>query len=674
MHRHATVILLLVLLVPGARAQTAPPAEAFQVLPPQPEGPRVTPYLAYQVAMAWRQDEARRHAFEAIRTEADLRRVQGQLRTRLLDAIGGLPETRSPLHATVTGRIQMAGYHIEKVTFESLPGIVVTALVYVPAGGGRHPAVLVPCGHSANGKVHYREICQRLVARGYVVICWDPIGQGERSQFWDAAAGRSRYNLICGEHAVLGNLAVLAGASLARWEVWDGIRAVDYLLTRADVDPARVSITGTSGGGLQAAFIGALDPRITTVAPSCYITSLPMRAANRIFEDPDTDPEQDPYGLISAGIDHAGLLALIYPRPVFVAAAVLDFFPIEGARRTVREATALYRKFGHADRIAFAQGFHKHQYSDENQAAAMAFLDRFNGLPAGAPLASGTPIDEASLRVTRSGQVRLDHPDGRSLADDIREYARTHRPRRPASLSADYFGPGHPAIGSWRVAPYDGSGAASNQVQWESKGATTIDDVAIDRYAIHHSDGLVMPLLHLHRRTRAARGVLLWVGDRGKVGPADWPEVRRHLSDGYDVVSFDARGLGETRMRFTVTSIDDPTLVVADFERAYVNPLSSVLANYVYNAMLTGRPYLLQLIEDVEIADRFARIHLGATDVSIAGSGTAATLAYHAADVLPRLRLVGGDAQQALSWSGIVETKREIWPIEYLYPGGAHLH
>ena len=124
-------------------------------------------------------------------------------------------------------------------------------------------------------------------------ISWDPVGQGERSQFWDAASGKTRYNLVCGEHAVLGNLAYLAGTNLARWEVWDGMRALDYLLTRPDVDPERISITGTSGGGFQAAHIAALDTRIKVAAPSCYISSLPMRMANRIFADPDSDPEQD---------------------------------------------------------------------------------------------------------------------------------------------------------------------------------------------------------------------------------------------------------------------------------------------------------------------------------------------------------------------------------------------
>ena len=74
-------------------------------------------------------------------------------------------------------------------------------------------------------------------------------------------AGKSRYNLICAEHAVLGNLAYLAGTNLARWEIWDGIRAVDYLLTRPDVDSDRINITGTSGGGFQTALIAALDPQ-----------------------------------------------------------------------------------------------------------------------------------------------------------------------------------------------------------------------------------------------------------------------------------------------------------------------------------------------------------------------------------------------------------------------------
>ena len=207
----------------GFSATAPPPPEAFMVFPKLPApGPRITPYLEYQTRLAWDQDHIRRKIFEGIHDERDLFRLQHELRQKLLDMIGGLPEQKTPLLPRITERIQMDGFHIEKLLFQSLPGIYVSALVYVPEDARTsHPAVLVPSGHSSNGKVHYQALCQRLVQRGYVVLSWDTVGQGERSQFWDAKSGKSRYNLICAEHAVLGNLAYLAGTNLARWEIWD---------------------------------------------------------------------------------------------------------------------------------------------------------------------------------------------------------------------------------------------------------------------------------------------------------------------------------------------------------------------------------------------------------------------------------------------------------------------
>src|SRR5438552_2717273 len=350
-------------------ADDAPPPEAFRVREqPLSPGPRITPFLQYQAEQAWREDNDRQRAWDGIHNERELLRTQDQARRKLLQMIGGLPAAKTDLQARVTGRIEMDGFSVEKLIFQSLPGVYVTALLYVPADHSKkHPAVLVPAGHAADGKFHYQSLSQRLVGRGYVVISWDPVGQGERSQFWDLAAGKSRYNLVCGEHAAMGNLAYLAGANLARWEIWDGIRAVDYLLTRPEVDSQRISITGTSGGGFQATLIAALDGRITVAVPSCYISALPMRMYNRIFADPDSDPEQDLFGMISNGLDHPGLLLMMYPRPVMVAAAVLDFFPIEGTRKTVREVRSLYERFDRGERIALVEGYHGHQFSSENQ-------------------------------------------------------------------------------------------------------------------------------------------------------------------------------------------------------------------------------------------------------------------------------------------------------------------
>jgi dienelactone hydrolase len=663
----------------SALGGSAPPTEAFSVLPLASSGPQITPYLQYQTELAWREDEARMRVWDGIRTEQDLLRVRKEIRQKLLTMLGGLPTTRTPLHPRVTGHIAMDGFHIDKLIYESLPGVYVTALLYVPDDANRgeprkHPAILVPAGHAENGKAHYQALCQRLVQRGYVVISWDPVGQGERSQFWDAKAGKSRYNRICAEHAVLGNLAYLASTNLARWEIWDGLRAFDYLLTRPEVDAERINITGTSGGGFQAMYIAALEPRIKVAAVSCYITSLPMRIHNRIFKDPDSDPEQDLYGMISNGVDHAGLLLLMYPRPVFVAAATLDFFPIEGVHKTFQEVSRLYRRFGHADRIAMAEGYHGHQYSDENQKAAFEFLDHFNQLPEKQTLASAKDLDEKTVQCTRTGQVMLDFEDARSLMDLIRDYYTEHQTRLAESIRQLYLASNYPGIATWNISQYSGIAPAKSEIAWESAGTSIFEDTSIDRYILRHSGNLVMPLLHIHRTGSQSRRWLLWFSKNGKATVDDWPVLRKYLDAGFDIISFDFRGLGETRMPYKAVSEDDPSFAQLDFDRAYVNPLSSVLADYVYNSLLTGRPYFLEMIEDAEIAIRFSQLRLHAVLFSVASDEEGLTLANAIAETLPAVEPTPHPGAPIMKWSDLVIQKREQWPIQYLLPGGAYIH
>jgi hypothetical protein len=676
--RLSTGIALLAALSGAAMAlsaQEVPLKDAFQILRPGPAGPRMTPYLRYQLDLAWRQDEARRRKWGAIRDEGELLKLQQELRAGLLEMIGGLPEEKTELHPEITGKIQRDGYSIEKVIFQSLPGVYVTALVYSPDDHSqKHPAVLVPAGHATNGKIHYQGLSQRLVKRGYVVIAWDPVGQGERSQFWDAKAGRSRYNLVCAEHAVLGNLAYLAGANLARWEVWDGMRAVDYLLTRPDVDAERISITGTSGGGAQTALIAALDPRIKAAVPSCYISSLPMRMANRIFADPDSDPEQDLYGMVSGGVDHVGLLMLMYPRPMMVASAVLDFFPIEGARKTFREAQGFYEKFGHGDRIAMVEGYHKHEYSAENQEAALDFLDRFNKMPMRSGLARPNELLDRELLCTASGQVMVDKKDARSLLDVIREHYEGRKATAELNFVGVYRSGESGRVAGWSVAEFQGASAGDSQILWENRGMTNLGGVLVDKFVLHYRRDLEMPLLFIHQDSKEKREILLWFSETGKATAADWGEVQKRLREGYDIVTFDFRGMGETRMPFTAVSPDDPTLGKLDFDQAYANAISGVLANHVYNSLLTGRPYFFEMIEDAEIARQFAKEKLSRNVTAVTGVGANYTLASAISEVLPGIKLVTDADARILRWSNLVEQKQEVWPIQFLVPGGAYIH
>ena len=635
--RPATLMFVLLTFpcLGAARAVDDP----FTVIRPAPDaGRRITPYLSYQLDMAWQQDDVRRARYESIRNENELLAYQRELRQKLVDNLGGLPREKTPLNVQITGSLQLEGYRIDKLVFESLPGFHVTALVYVPDGpAGRRPAVLVACGHSPVGKAHltYQQISARLARRGYVVLCWDPVGQGERSQYWDATKGDSRYNRVCGEHAILGNVAYLAGSSLARWEVWDGVRALDYLLTRPDVDPQRICVTGTSGGGFQSAFLMALDERISAAAPSCYISSLIMRMANRIFADPDSDPEQDPNRMISDGIGHPGLCLLTYPRPLVLSMAVEDFFPIEGGRKTFREVEALYRRFGHPDRIALTEGYHQHSFSSYNQLFAFGFLDRFNGLPATTSFDSLPTFEDSRLHCTASGQVLLEYPGEKHLLELVREYCRE---RSGPGLPELYRGGYYPGLDSWRVVEWE-YGNRRDEIGWEDLGSSSHDGCRIDRYLLHHSGRLAIPLLHAQPKKPSGGKALIWLGRRGKLSAESWPQVRAWLDQGYDILSPDLRGQGENMLRYSVVSQDDPRLV-KDFELQYYSQVSGVMANYVYNALLSGRPYFLQMIEDVEIVSHFAAEKLGVQSVSVAGEKDYHTVARAAAEVLPGTALV----------------------------------
>jgi hypothetical protein len=261
---------------------------------------------------------------------------------------------------------------------------------------------------------------------------------------------------------------------------------------------------------------------------------------------------------------------------------------------------------------------------------------------------------------------------GRSLPEIIREEFRA-RPEPPAKRTlADVYRDGADPVAKGPIA-VKGAAPAAGVIAWESAGTSAVGDVRVDRYRLYHGEHLVIPLLHIHRETPARGRAVVVLALEGKVGAADWPAVRRRLEAGEEVLSFDLRGVGENRMRYRAASGDDPTLAEADEARAYFNPLSGVLANHVYNSLLTGRPYLLEAIEDVEIVSRFAREKLGVARLVLAPSASARGLADAAARVVPGLEVEASAAAPPFRWAEVVEQMRETWPIQYLLPGGAAL-
>ncbi len=318
------------------------------------------------------------------------------IRERMTSLIGGLPEARTPLNERTVSSFERPGYRVEKVVFESLPGFRVTANLYVPATGqAPFPAVLGAAGHSDNGKAHdvYQAMWISLVRRGYVVLAYDPPGQGERLEYYDPELGRSRIGAGVSEHNSAGLQALLTGAPIARYFIWDGIRAFDYLLTRSEVDPKRIAVAGNSGGGTQAAYLAVFEPRLAAVVSSCYMTTW-----KELLAGPGPqDAEQILPGFLSAGFDFADFVRAFAPKPFLITSATRDYFPIAGARETA--ATA-------GSNVSFFEFDDTHGWSQPRREAAQAFLDRhLKGIEGDV---KEEPVDtepESALWVTPTGQL-----------------------------------------------------------------------------------------------------------------------------------------------------------------------------------------------------------------------------------------------------------------------------
>lgn len=320
-------------------------------------------------------DEAfarRQAARDALKTETQIKAYQTEMRAFFTEQLGGFWE-KGPLNAEVVGAGEGEGFRYEKVMYDSLPGVRITAIIFLPLTAGPYPGVLVPCGHSANGKAMdvYQRTCILLARNGIAALIYDPIGQGERSQILKDG-GKPKYGSTI-EHTVVGTAAIPLGWNTAKFRIWDGMRGIDYLQSRTDIHPDTIGCTGNSGGGTLTAYIMALDERVDCAAPSCYITSL-----KKFFrKDGPQDAEQDIHAQIARGMEHADYIMMRAPKPTLILCATHDFFSIEGTWDSFRDAKRLYTKLGFAERVNLVEADAEHGFSPPLRQGAGRWMRRW---------------------------------------------------------------------------------------------------------------------------------------------------------------------------------------------------------------------------------------------------------------------------------------------------------
>lgn len=465
-----------------------------------------------------------------LETESEWLAEKKRSRESLFRVIGDFPE-KTPLNPQVTGIYDGDGYRMEKVVYESMPGYHVTSALYIPDGAEAAPAVIYCSGHSNEGfrSNAYQWVSINLVKKGFVVLAFDPVGQGERYQYWNSELGESNIGGPTREHSYPGTQAFLAGLSLAKYMIWDGIRSIDYLETRPEVDSSRIGITGRSGGGTQSSYIAAVDDRITAAAPECYITSY-----QRLLESiGPQDAEQNFYHGIAEGLDHLDLLLARAPKPTMMITTTRDFFSIQGARETFARARKAWKALGGEDAVCMVEDNAPHASTEKNREAMYAFFRKHLDLPGEIEDQEVELIDPADIRVTETGQVVTSY-DETTLFELIRKESR--------GLPA----PGVPGDLEELVAELSGYQAPAGDCHPVFAGRLQREGYLVEKYFAEGEGGYPLPFLLFIPEQKPTGNPVLYLHPQGKdaaAGPGG--EIEAMVKAGHPVLAPDLVGLGE---------------------------------------------------------------------------------------------------------------------------------
>ncbi|HEY3837479.1 MAG TPA: acetylxylan esterase [Bryobacteraceae bacterium] len=369
--------------------------EAAQAPPAQ-----LTRYLN---AIGQKELDKRAAAIAAITTRAQAVERQRMVREKIRELVGGLPSTYGPLNARVVGELKHPDYRIEKIIYESLPRFYVTANIYLPTHGtGPFPAVLMPIGHWEGGKEGDRQIAVGLAKKGIIALEYDPLSQGERIQYYDPELRASKVGSSTAEHSHANGQTQLIGDSIARYRIIDGIRGIDYLQSRSDVDRNRIGCAGCSGGGTLTSYISALDDRVKVAMAACYVNSWQDLLAGI---GPQDGEQVFPH-FVEEGLDIADFVESFAPKPWLIESTRDDFFPLAGAERAYKEAKRFYTVMGAEDHVSWFVGPGGHGVPPVSREALFDWFIRFLNDGKGDPKDEPEKLDAPDqLLCTRTGQV-----------------------------------------------------------------------------------------------------------------------------------------------------------------------------------------------------------------------------------------------------------------------------
>lgn len=570
----------------------------------------------YLVQQMLGQYDERMMAFEqALSSRSSLLAYAKEVREKFKSLAGILPP-RSPLNATVTGKLNGDGYTIEKIVYESFTNHHVTANLYIPVGKKAPlPSVLMFCGHEDVSKAteSYQRTAILLAKEGFVVMMIDPISQSERHQLTDPN-GKPLTRGGTTEHTLVNETSNIVGTSAIAYELWDNVRGLDYLVTRPEVDTSRIGCLGNSGGAIQAIYFAAFDPRIKVIVPCSYFAS---RERTLELTGPADGCAQMP-GEGKLHLEMADYLIAAAPKPVLILAGRYDFIDYNSVLFAFNDLKRAYDVLGEPGKAQLFVYDDGHGISQPKREAAVAWFKRW--FTKDVPTVTEKPFKvwtDKELFATKKGQVNAEYPNevtvfarNKMLADSL-----------AASRSAFLQQPKETVI--QKIKEF-----LELEDNFEQIDANIHDDIIAN--GIKYLKVIVRkrnepPFPMLATPAIEAKKIVLWFHDGGKQAIIDSAGlVNSYLSQGARVIICDVRGTGETADKH---ELNDPKY----YNREYRNAML---------ALHNGRPLPVQRIIDIMSAVSVVEDPAGKIPIEVHASGPVALAALHAALLDKRIRQV----------------------------------
>jgi dienelactone hydrolase len=534
--------------------------------------------------------------------------------------VGRMDFPRGPLNLRRMETLDRGNYRIEKVIYESVPDYFVTALLFVPqTGKPPYPAVLNPIGHTPASKndEFFQNLSIGLARQGFVVLSYDPMGQGERCIYYDGDLQDSKVGYLPSvQHSMVGIQGLLGGYTAAGFEAWDGIRGIDLLQSLPEVDSRKIGITGCSGGGTQTVFLAALDDRLQVIAPSCYVTSWEEQLKGAGPQDAE---QQFPDQLLE-GVEQADLISLLSPKPYLITSSRDDFFPVEGTRQAFEEAKRVYSLSGAEERISWFLEPGEHGLYKAGREQVYFWMNRWLRARPDARVTHELQIQtlyEEELNCTPTGQLATSLGGETASTLNIRRLGGIV-PLRPQLSSTDVLDRFRDGL-KGKILATTRLERSSAPLNPRTSGTVRRQGYRIERLLFDSDAGRYVPaLLAIPDRAPTAR-VAVYVDDRGKAAGFPTGGTCDQLARmGYIVLALDAAGVGET---------------VSDW---YLSQLSTYWFGQektAWLALMVGRPLVGLRVADIMkgldlLADRGLLAAAGALGVA---RGTAGVDLLHAA-------------------------------------------